>query len=161
MWSVYTGPNCIFVFTGPRFWAGSCPEFWLGLGNYRGPLEKATILIENGANVNFINFNADGQSPLHILLQPKIIPKSDWKMCPIWYFSFFKEFQQIRQTFCDILIQKCVHLFMSFLIKRRNVLRSVPSIWWSCLLVSSKARYIISSLVVRGVAAVWKVEGHR
>ena len=40
-------------------------------------LEKATILIENGANVNFINFNADGQSPLHILLQPKIIPKSD------------------------------------------------------------------------------------
>ena len=29
-------------------------------------LEKATILIENGANVNFINFNADGQSPLHL-----------------------------------------------------------------------------------------------
>ena len=29
-------------------------------------LEMATILIENGANVNFINFNADGQSPLHL-----------------------------------------------------------------------------------------------
>ena len=28
--------------------------------------EMAKVLIENGANVNFINFNSDGQSPLHL-----------------------------------------------------------------------------------------------
>ena len=33
---------------------------------FEDQLEMATILIENGANVNFINFNADGQSPLHL-----------------------------------------------------------------------------------------------
>ena len=41
-------------------------------------LEMATILIENGANVNFINFNADGQNPLHLAAtknHPELIKK--------------------------------------------------------------------------------------
>ena len=36
------------------------------LALFENQFEMAKVLIENGANVNFINFNADGQNPLHI-----------------------------------------------------------------------------------------------
>ena len=33
---------------------------------FEGQFEMAKVLIKNGANVNFININSDGQSPLHL-----------------------------------------------------------------------------------------------